>query len=234
MANFTEEQYRLLKKIEDDVRIYMAPYDASHDFTHIERVLDNTQQLLRAERAAHPEIQYDGFTVVLAALIHDVGDHKYPKPGQTDEDRKVAGEKLLIANGVDPSLAKVVQAIGNAVSYTNECRDPEYVRQMIIRHPELAIVQDADRLDALGPVGVGRAFTYNGSKPRDGGTMQSAITHVRAKLVQLPGMMKTEEGRAMAGPLWEQVRDFLEKWEKQVHRTGDETKRIDWEGGVYS
>ena len=231
MASFTEQQHRLLKQIEEDVRSYMAPYDASHDFTHIERVIVNSQCLLKAETAAHPEIKYDPFMIMLAALIHDVGDHKYSKPGQTDEDRKVAGEKLLIANGVDPSLAKVAQAIGNAVSYTNECRDPEYVRQLIIQHPELAIVQDADRLDALGPVGIARTFTYNGSKPEEGGTMQSAITHVRVKLIKLSGMMKTEEGRVMAESLWEYVRDFLEKWEKQVSPDG--TKKIDWEGGSY-
>ena len=95
----------------------------------------------------------------MAALIHDVGDHKYPKPGQSDEERKVAGEKLLLHRGVEPSLACVAQVIGNCVSYTSECRDPDALLRLIEQHLELAIAQDADRLDALGAVGIARAFT---------------------------------------------------------------------------
>jgi len=94
-------------------------------------------------------------------------------------------------------LAHAVSEICTAVSYTTETSSPNYVQQTLDLHPELAILQDADRLDALGAVGVARAFAYGGAKGREGG-LEGTIAHFEEKLEKLEGLMKTGEGRRLA------------------------------------
>ncbi|KAG5967122.1 hypothetical protein E4U58_002287 [Claviceps cyperi] len=129
----------LLANATSYVKTYMANYDPSHDFAHIQR---------------------------LAALLHDVGDKKYLEPGQ-DPLRQV--HEVLLSLGASEPLAQKVQAICSGVSYSSEVQDPEKVTRLIEEHPELAVVQDADRLDAIGAVGIGRAFAFGGAKGRDMG-----------------------------------------------------------------
>lgn len=72
-------------------------------------------------------------------------------------------KRILLRIGAPEELARTVQRIVKNVSYSHEILDPAHVHGVILRHPELAIVQDADRLDALGAIGIGRCFTYNGA-----------------------------------------------------------------------
>ena len=226
-------QSDLVQKTMASVAEYMKPYDASHDYRHIEQVLSNALHIYEVESATHPEVSYDKVKVMLAALIHDVGDHKYPKPGQTPEDEKIARQTMLIRNGADPLLAEEVQKIASAVSYTKECSHPEVMNQVLREHLELGIVQDADRLDTLGPRGLARIFTYNGANPVPRGTMESALANNLKKLVRLPGMMKTEEGRRQAISGLEFVKDFIKKWDLAVDILGDGKHKYDWDSGRY-
>ena len=80
-------------------------------------------------------------------------------------------------------MACTVQKIGSNVSYKLEVQNPAYTRSIIEQVPELAIVQDADRLDALGAIGIGRTFTYGGVMKR--AHMQETIDHFDEKLFKL-------------------------------------------------
>ena len=229
----TPDYATLIGVTEGTVKKYMESYDASHDHTHIARVVNLAHHIYQVESEARPEISYDRGKITLAALVHDVGDKKYLKPNETLEEAKVAAQKMLISNGADPLLAQEVQVIANAVSYTNECLHPESVQKLLIQHPELAIVQDADRLDGLGAVGIARCFTYNGANPMKGGTMESAIVHVNAKLVKLENMMKTGEGKRLAKIRWERVKLWQEWWDEEHNITTEGTRKTNWEGGSY-
>ncbi|KAL5045878.1 hypothetical protein BDW71DRAFT_207867 [Aspergillus fruticulosus] len=130
-------------------------------------------------------------TVHLTALLRDISDRKYlPK---TQEANAIPPHKLvehiLLSHGADPVLATRVQTIVSHVSYTTECKDPSAVRRLIGEegYVELAIVQDADRLDALG-----------------------------AKLERLDGMMKTGTGRAMARVRTERLVEFRRWWGEEM------------------
>ena len=95
---------------------------------------------------------------------------------------------LLRQCGASEQLARTVQTIGSHVSYKLEKKDPTRTLAIIQQIPELAIVQDADRLDALGAVGIGRTFTYGGVMKRS--FLQETIEHFDDKLFQLGDMMK--------------------------------------------
>lgn len=184
---------------------YMSHYDASHDWSHILRVLSLAHSIWESERGS---LEPSRRKVTLAALLHDVGDKKYLGP---DEDGTTLVRDFLVTSGADASLAADVQEICLGVSYSSEMKDRAKVRALIERHPELAVVQDADRLDAIGAVGVGRCFAFGGAKGGDRG-MQGSIDHFGEKLLKLEGLMKTETGRKMAKVRTERLRIFEEWW----------------------
>ncbi|CAI4215155.1 unnamed protein product [Parascedosporium putredinis] len=129
----------LIPRVTEYARAYMANYDGSHDFNHIRRVLRLAQRIYASERAR----------------------------GTSDADQSRAESMVrdvLLGFGADPELADRVQAICLGVSYSSEIKDRAKVQRLIAVYPELAIVQDADRLDAIGAVGIGRTFAFGGAK----------------------------------------------------------------------
>ena len=191
-----QEHKDLFKSINTFVHGYMSTpsHDNSHDYHHILRVLSNANRIYASEVVINPSVSHDTSAIFLAALLHDVGDHKYAKPG---EDISNQISNVLLERGASSELAQKVQIIVKHVGYTNEVKDPQSVVDVLKLHPELAIVQDADRLDAIGAVGVGRCFAFGGAKGK-GRPLAGAIEHFEEKLVKLPGMMKTKTGREMA------------------------------------
>lgn len=191
----------LISKATAYVKDYMSHYDPSHDFNHIQRVLHLVRQIHSHESTPSCSLP----VVILCALLHDVGDRKYLKPG---EEATSLIHDVLISLGAEESLATKVQTICLAVSYSTEVKNPDKVKMVLADHPELAVVQDADRLDAIGAVGIGRAFTFGGAKDQ---TMQRTMAHFEEKLVKLEGMMKTDIGRAMARERTERLKT-MQKW----------------------
>ena len=113
----------------------------------------------------------------------------------------------------------------SAVSYSAEIKNPSLTKQTLEAHPELAIVQDADRLDAIGAVGIGRTFTYGGAKGSR--EMDDTIDHFTEKLEKLEEMMKTEEGRRMAVARTKRLRMFRGWWEEEVGLVGENGESSD-------
>jgi len=103
------------------------------------------------------------------------------------------------------------------VSFSNEIRHPEEVRDVLRAYPELAVVQDADRLDAIGAVGIARCFVFGAVKDAGRG-MAGSVEHFREKLVKLEGMMKTEEGKRLARERTRRIEEFEGWWREE---TGD-------------
>lgn len=207
-----EEHTKLFTSINAYVHEYMSKYDNSHDYQHILRVVSNANHILQAESKMDPSVTYDTTTLFLAALLHDVGDHKYAKPGE-DIENQIAN--ALKQRGASEKLALKVQTIVKNISYTNEARNPAAVLQVLQRHPELAIVQDADRLDAIGAVGIGRCFSFGAAKMPDK-PMSRAVVHFEEKLYKLGGMMKTRTGQEMAQRRTKVLRDFATEWEEET------------------
>ncbi|KAL4782917.1 hypothetical protein BJX76DRAFT_331317 [Aspergillus varians] len=214
----------------------MKNYDPSHNPQHIQRVVNLALRIHKSEQMTASQSESDGdeltLTVHLAALLHDISDRKYLPPPKADSDSSEADaipphklvEHILLEHGADAALATRVQTVVSHVSYTTERKDPGAVRRLIEEegYVELAIVQDADRLDALGAVGIGRCFTFLGAKGRDmlkdgeEWEMENSIRHFGEKLERLEGMMKTETGRRMARVRTTRLVEFRSWWEEEM------------------
>ncbi len=213
-------------------RQYMSKYDGSHDFNHIRRVVglahliytsitspprpSQSSPLLTAEDI--PDL--DLHVITLAALLHDVGDKKYLEPGQDGNTLVLA---TLLGFGAPEDLAIKVQRIVLGVSYSSEIKDPTVVRGLIEKYPELAVVQDADRLDAIGAVGIGRTFTFGGAKGAR--EMGETIRHFEDKLEKLENMMKTEPGKRLARERTKRLSTFRSWWEEEQREAEGLLKR---------
>ncbi|KAK7749638.1 hypothetical protein SLS53_000216 [Cytospora paraplurivora] len=210
----------LIASVDAYVKEYMSRYDASHDYDHIQRVLRVALLILKKERArasdqqsqAPNEVHYDETLVTLGALLHDVGDRKYLLPGQ---DPTTLVRDVLLKRGCTDGLADKVQDLVLHVSFSTEKKDPQTTLTKISAIPELAIVQDADRLDAIGAVGIARCFTFGGAKNRGDG-LGGSIDHFKEKLELLQGMMKTRTGREMARERTERLKIFRNWWESEI------------------
>ncbi|MCJ1394488.1 hypothetical protein MMC18_007366 [Xylographa bjoerkii] len=192
----------------------MNGFDGSHDMTHIQRVIKNAERILLQEEMNNPSRTYDHELVRLGALLHDAGDKKYALPDQ-DVSCLVFDLILSIVDNPDKyrELARNVQAIASGVSYTSEMADPKRVQDLIARIPELAIVQDADRLDAIGAVGIGRAFTYQGAHQM---RMQAARELINSRLLPVKDAMKTLTGRRIAEERIDRLLAFRDWWDQET------------------
>lgn len=197
------------------VKEYMSKFDSSHDYSHILRVLALSQQILAATQRTSPDTVYNSTLVTLLALLHDIGDKKYLTSPSSSSIGLGPVEEFLISAGSAPDLAVTVQELVSNVSYSHERENSDRVARAIAEHPELAIVQDADRLDAIGAVGIGRTFTYGASRNQGKG-MSGVMDHFEDKLVKLGEGMKTAEGKRLGKERGERIAMFMRWWEEEV------------------
>lgn len=188
-------------------------FDASHDFNHVKRVVANALTILEKEEELRnhkllPAL--NPLNVILGALLHDVEDKKY----LTGDEISSPTKRAVIEAGLSEDYAAHMQQLVEGVSYSSEVKDPRRVIDLIEAIPELAIVQDADRLDAIGAIGIGRCFTFTGAMGFK--SLQDAIDHFEDKLLKLEAMMKTESGMAMAEERSARIREFMSWWREEV------------------
>ena len=207
----------LIPKVSAFVENYMSNYDGSHDFNHIRRVVGLAHLIykeINAQKGESPmfdeQEDLDLHVITLAALLHDVGDKKYLLPGQEGNTLVLS---TLLSFGAPEELAVKVQRIVLGVSYSSEIKDPAAVTALIQKYPELAVVQDADRLDAIGAVGIGRTFTFGGAKGAR--SMTDTIDHFDEKLEKLGSLMKTAPGKKMAEQRTERLKTFKDWWAEE-------------------
>ena len=139
-----------------------------------------------------------------------MNDKKYTN--NADDASKLV--EILARANVGPDVSARIIEVVNHVSYSTEKKNPERTRQVFALNPELGIVQDADRLDAIGAIGIGRAFTFGGAKMPQS-SMQLPREHIDDKLVKLEGLMKTNSGRLKARKRTERLRQFAHWWDEE-------------------
>ena len=202
------------------VKTTLQNAEGGHDWWHIERVWKNAVTIAEAEKV---NLQ----VVELAALLHDIADAKFNNGDEEIGPAKATQflQSIHVAEEIIEEVEIIIRNIsfkgGNFTQYFNS--------------PELAVVQDADRLDALGAIGIARAFNYGGFKNREiynpaiapdlGMTKESykknaapTINHFYEKLLLLKNKMNTTTGKQMA----EERHLFMETYLEQFYK--------EWEG----
>ena len=169
--------------------------DASHDAEHTLRVYRNAMLIAENEPGCDKEV------VAVAALLHDADDHKlFPS---TDLQNARA---FLTEHGFPKDRTEDICEIIRSVSFSNN-------RDRRPRTPEGKIVQDADRLDAIGAVGVARTFAFGGERGR---SLQDSVKHFHEKLLLLKDLMNTETGRQLAENRHAFLESFLAEYEEET------------------
>ena len=174
-----------------------------HDYFHIERVVVNAKKILETENA-------DSFLVELAAWTHDIGDYKLH--GWIDKSEELIKAFLESIQVENESIQKVLEIVSQ-VSFSKGNK-PTTI--------EAEIVQDADRLDAIGAVGIARCFAYGGSvgnilyNPYDNSKDASSVQHFYDKLFKLKDLMNTESAKKIALRRHEYMESFIEEFYQEV------------------
>lgn len=195
------ENKDILIKAQEYIKETFLREGTGHDYYHIERVVINTRKILETEHA-------DSFLVELAAWLHDLGDHKLHDG--VDKSEELIGA-FLRSLAIEQSIIDRVVEIVSQVSFSKGNK-PSSI--------EAEIVQDADRLDAIGAIGIARCFAYGGSKkrilysPDEKEKENSSIQHFYDKLFKLKDMMNTESAKQIA----KQRHLFMEEYIAQFYR----------------
>ena len=177
------------------IRELFAVNADGHGFEHAMRVYRNA--LLIAET----EPEADRLVVSLGALLHDADDHKL-----FSTENNANARRFLEAQGVDRETADRICGAVNSVSFSrNRGKHPDTV--------EGRIIQDADRLDAIGAIGIARTFAYGG---KHGRTPEDSIAHFHEKLLLLKDLMNTEKAKEMAESRHAFMEQFLKEWEQEI------------------
>lgn len=210
----------LIAKTIDFVKKELQNAEAGHDWWHIERVWKSAKEIAKHEKV-------DLLVVEFAALLHDIADAKFHN-GDEEIGPKKAGE-FLSSLAVSQEIIIHVQQIIRNMSFKSSLGKVEFTS------PEMLVVQDADRLDAIGAIGIARAFTYGGFKNRElynpaikpvlnqtkeayKNTTAPTINHFYEKLLLLKDKMNTLTGKHIA----EQRHDFMVQYLDQFY--------AEWEG----
>ncbi len=206
----------------DFVKKSLAEAEGGHDWWHIYRVWNNAQHIGKEEG------NVDMLVVELGSLLHDIADSKFHN-GDEEIGPKTASD-FLASLEVSEYVIKHVENIVRHISFKGSFEGQKWTS------PELAIVQDADRLDAIGAIGIARTFNYGGHKGR--GLYDPAIkpnlqmtkdeyknsdspslNHFYEKLLLLKDLMNTKTGKKIAEGRHQFMEQYLEQfyseWEGQ-------------------
>lgn len=211
------QEQEIINQTIDFVKRTLAGAEAGHDWFHIERVYQTALTINAQEQA-------DNLTVSLAALLHDIADSKFNN-GDEEIGPRLAAE-FLKSIAVEDNIILEVQQIIKNLSYKASLGTITY------QSKALDVVQDADRLDAIGAIGIARAFTYGGfknrvvydpaippvenqSKEAYKNTTAPTINHFYEKLLLLKDLMKTAGGKAMAQQRHDFMLNYLDQFYKE-------------------
>lgn len=246
------QQSLLIAATERFVAEQMANNDGSHDWSHIDRVRKLALRLMAEETASYRFAtaeakalwETDAYTqtvVVLAALLHDVKDWKYIGAAAALKvdpvDFLVNYFKKLGASTDHPIITRTRHVIQN-IGFKDEL---DGGTQKVMITPELAVVQDADRLDAIGASGIARCFMYGGKLGRplytkaediptelitltkeqyiakhNSGSKEPVINHFYEKLLHIKYKMKTAAGKIEASGRHADMLAFLESLRREA------------------
>ena len=198
------DKNKILDEAQAYIRKTFLEEGTGHDYFHIERVVTNARKIVKKENA-------DAFLVELAAWVHDIGDYKLHDGVDKAEELITA---FLTSIEVDSETINRVNEIVSQVSFSKGNKPTSI---------EAEIVQDADRLDAIGAVGIARCFAYGGStgnllfNPEDQSKNASSVQHFYDKLFKLKDLMNTTTAKEIAAERHQYMDGFIQQFYREVN-----------------
>lgn len=213
-----QEEVKLVEKTISFVKKTFENSESGHDWLHTKRIFNNALVISKSTTC-------NKLIVQLAALLHDIGDSKFYNGDETMAPKMVT--TFLTSQNIEKEIIDKVLFIIENMSFRHS------FDQKIEKSIEFQIVQDADRLDAIGAIGIARAFSYGGFKKRpfyDEYFAQNVITdsqsyknsnshtinHFYEKLLLLKDQMNTPKGKEMAEKRHQFLLDFLEEFYAEI------------------
>ncbi|WP_248724684.1 HD domain-containing protein [Seonamhaeicola sp. ML3] len=204
----------IIDKTKTFVKETLSDAEGGHDWFHTERVLNNALLIAKNEPV-------DAFIVALGALLHDIADSKFH-----DGDETVGpnlARKFLFKLNIDSAVIEHVVKIIENISFKGGNESQKF------HSPELDVIQDADRLDAIGAIGIARTFNYGGYKNRQlynpdikpnlnmskveyKSSTAPTINHFYEKLLLLKDRMNTKTGKQLAKERHTYMENFLRQF----------------------
>lgn len=212
----------IIRKTADFVKNTLIDAEGGHDWFHIERVWNNSKLIAKEENV-------DFFTVELGALLHDIADSKFHQGDETIGPKKA--RQFLESLQVEKKTILHIEKIIENISFKGGNFNQNFYSK------ELEVIQDADRLDAIGAIGIARAFNYGGFKnralyhpeikPNLHQTREEykknnapTINHFYEKLLLLKDKMNTETGKKIAANRHQfmeiYLQQFYDEWSGNV------------------
>ncbi|MBW2972147.1 HD domain-containing protein [Candidatus Woesearchaeota archaeon] len=218
------DKKKIIESTAAHVREKLSGEETGHDWWHSERVRKTALHIAKEEGA-------DTFIVELAALLHDIADYKFNS--MDDSAGPKAAREILQTLGADEGTISHVCEIIETISFKGAGSESK------IKTKEAMAVQDADRLDAMGAIGIARTFATgaklkrpihnpeikpmlhkNAQEYKDNAARGGSINHFHEKLLHLKDRMETETGRKMA----EHRHEFMEQYLEEFYN--------EWEGKI--
>lgn len=211
------DKNKILSETEKFVKHTLQDAEGGHDWFHIERVFKNAKKIASFE-------EVDEFVVALGALLHDIADYKFHDGDESLGPKRA--RKFLEEQQVPEDVISHVENIIKWISFKGGNEKQQF------RSPELDVVQDADRLDALGAIGIARTFNYGGfkgraifdpsippnlnmSKEEYKASTAPTVNHFYEKLFLLKDRMNTKTGKKLAEERHKFMEDFLKEFYKE-------------------
>ena len=215
-------QETIIQQTIDFVKLTLEGAEGGHDWWHIYRVWQLSKRIASTENA-------DLLVVELGALLHDIADSKFHGGNEEVAPRKA--REFLCNVGVDEQIIVHVENIINNISFKGGCEFQQF------KSLELDIVQDADRLDAMGAIGIARTFNYGGFKNREmynpaikpnlnmskeeyKQSSAPTLNHFYEKLLLLKDRMNSKTGRQLAEHrhrfMAEYLNEFYDEWDGKI------------------
>jgi uncharacterized protein len=226
MNSISSEEQQIINKAKEYIKEIFKDDSSGHDIEHSLRVYKNAMEITNNIEKTNSETKLNKFIILLAAILHDVDDYKIKNYDKENPYKNLLN--FIEKNNVKIDIDLIKEIISDVSFKAGETKKPKTI--------EGQIVQDADRLDAIGAIGIARAFAFGGSRNRKiydnniedlykrnfetfnmdnvsfeqyKNDKKDTVTHFYEKLLKLENMMNTDQAKIIAHKRTEFMKTYL-------------------------
>ena len=226
MNFLSSDEQQIINKAKEYIEEIFKDDSSGHDTDHSLRVYKNAMQITNSIEKANSDTKLNKFVIFLAAILHDVDDYKIKNYDKENPSKNLLN--FIEKNNIKVDINLMKEIISDVSFKAGETKKPKTL--------EGQIVQDADRLDAVGAIGIARAFAFGGSRNRKiydnniedlykrnfetfnmdnvsfeqyKNDKKDTVSHFYEKLLKLENMMNTEQAKIIAHKRTEFMKSYL-------------------------